>query len=69
MLGDVEEVTADQLRARVVTARDADPDVRAIIAGDGRIAYARVVRIIDILRQLEVTKFAINVAAEDLEGD
>ena len=69
VLGDVEEVTADQLRARVVIARDADPDVRAIIVGDGRIAYARVVRIIDILRQLEVTKFAINVAAEDLEGD
>ena len=66
---DREEVTEEQLRTRVRAAHDADPDVRAIIAGDGRIAYARVVRIIDILRQLEVTKFAINVAAEDLERD
>ncbi|MFT5356348.1 MAG: biopolymer transport protein ExbD [Polyangiales bacterium] len=66
---DREEVTEAQLRERVRAAHDADSEVRAIIAGDGRIAYARVVRIIDILRQLQVTKFAINVAAEDLEGD
>lgn len=66
---DREEVTEAQLRERVRAARDADPEVRAIIAGDGRIAYARVVRIIDVLRQLQVTKFAINVAPEDLEGD
>lgn len=66
---DREAVTEAELRSRVTTAREADPEVRAIIAGDGRIAYARVVRIIDILRQLQVTKFAINVAPEDLEGD
>ena len=69
VLNEVEEVSEAQLRTRVSAAHDSDPEVRAIIAGDGRIAYARVVRIIDILRQLEVTKFAINVAAEDLERD
>ncbi|MEM6959780.1 MAG: biopolymer transporter ExbD [Myxococcota bacterium] len=64
---DREEVTEDEFRARVAAAAEGDEEVRAIIAGDGRVAYARVVRVIDILRQLDVTKFAINVQQEDLE--
>ncbi len=66
---DQEPVTESELRARIATASEGDSETRAIIAGDGRVAYARVVRVIDILRSLNVTKFAINVAPEDLEGN
>ncbi len=66
---DREPVTMEQLREQVRAAREADADVRAIIAGDGRIEYAKVVQVIDVLRQLQVTKFAINVRPSDLEGN
>ncbi len=59
-------VNAEELRARVRAARDANEDLRAVIAADGRIAYAKVVQIIDILRQERVTKFAINVRPEEI---
>lgn len=66
---DREPVTMAELREQVAAAREADPEVRAIIAGDGRIEYAKVVQVIDVLRQLEVTKFAINVRPSDLEAN
>ena len=60
-------VDSEQLRTRVRAAREADEDLRAVIAADGRIAHANVVQVIDILRQERVTKFAINVKPEELE--
>ena len=56
------------LRVRVRAARAADPEVRAVIAADGRAAHAHVVHVMDLLRREEVTKFAINVDPEDLDG-
>jgi biopolymer transport protein ExbD len=56
------------LRARVRLAHGADPDTRAVIAADGRARHAQVVKVIDLLRQENVTKFAINVEPEDLAG-
>ncbi len=66
---DRDPITEDALRVQVREARAGDPDVRAIIAADGRIQHANVVRVIDLLRQERVTKFAINVRPSDLEGD
>ena len=48
------------LRAKVHGQRD--PQV--VIAADGRTPHAKVVHVIDVLRQENVTKFAINVEAE-----
>ena len=59
-------VDAEELRAKVRAAREADADLRAVIAADGRIAHAKVVQVIDILRQEQVTKFAINVRPEEI---
>ncbi|MDH3727775.1 MAG: biopolymer transporter ExbD, partial [Myxococcales bacterium] len=59
-------VNAEELRARVRAAREDNEDLRAVIAADGRIAHAKVVQIIDILRQERVTKFAINVRPEEI---
>lgn len=64
---DRDPITHEALRARVREAREEDPEVRAIIAADGRIQHANVVRVIDLLRQERVTKFAINVRPGDLE--
>ncbi|HSN84312.1 MAG TPA: biopolymer transporter ExbD [Polyangiales bacterium] len=59
-------VDPEELRLRVREARAADEDIRAVIAADGRIAHAKVVQIIDILRQEQITKFAINVRPEEI---
>jgi biopolymer transport protein ExbD len=38
--------------------------VRAIIAADSRVPHGRVVRVIDIVRQAQVAKFAIQTQPE-----
>ncbi len=59
-------VTAEELRIRVRAAREGNEDMRAVIAADGRIAHAKVVQVIDLLRQERITKFAINVRPEEI---
>lgn len=59
---DLQPVDEDTLRERVRQARAEDEETRAIIAGDGDVPYGRIVRVIDLLRSLHVTKFAINVS-------
>jgi biopolymer transport protein ExbD len=59
-------LSSTELRARVIEER-ARGDVSALIAADGRAAHKSVVRVIDLIRSEGVTKFAINVAPEDLE--
>lgn len=56
-----------QLRAKLVEARRRDPELRAVIAADGSVPHRRVIGIIDLLRQEQVERFAINVDADDLE--
>ena len=58
--------TPEDLRVKVRAAREADEEIRAVIAADGRIAHAKVVQVIDILRQERITKFAINVRPEEI---
>ena len=65
---DAEPVNDSQLRARVRTAHQRDPETRAVIAADGRTAHRHVVGIIDLLRQEGVAKFAINVEPADIHG-
>lgn len=62
-------VDADELRSRVQASREMHEDLRAVIAADGRIVHAKVVQVIDILRQERITKFAINVRPEDIGRD
>lgn len=67
---DRDPVSAEELRTRIRAARTSamGAEIRAIIAADGSIAHRNVVQVIDILRQEEVTKFAINVRPGDLEA-
>ena len=58
--------TTATLRERVRKAHAADAETRAVIAADGAVNHARVVRVIDLLRRENVTKFASNVDPEEL---
>lgn len=64
---DARPVSEDQLRNRVRAARAADSEVRAVLAADGRVPHRRVVQVIDLLRQEQVTKFAINVRPSQIQ--
>jgi biopolymer transport protein ExbD len=64
---DATAIDEPALRARIKAAHAADPDVRAVIAADGRTSHANVVHVIDLLRREDVTKFAIDVDPEDLD--
>lgn len=64
---DASPVAEDALRTKIREAFQRDRETRAVIAADGRTSHARVVRVIDLLRQEGISKFAINVRPEDLE--
>ena len=65
---DAKELTLEQMRGRVREEYAKDKETRAVIAADGRVSHAHVIKVIDLLRQEKVTKFAINVRPEDLAG-
>jgi biopolymer transport protein ExbD len=54
------------LRQRIRGERAKKPDLRAVIAADGSSQHRSVVKVIDLLRQEKVTRFAINVQPEDV---
>jgi biopolymer transport protein ExbD len=55
-----------QLRQRVRSRKEAKADVSALIAADGSVQHRAVIKVVDLLRSEGVTKFAINVAPEDI---
>jgi len=66
---DEKRVDENTLRKEIRAARANERDVKAIISADGRVRHAKVVEIIDLLRQENVNKFAINTSPKDLEFD
>ncbi len=63
---DAEPIEEAALQLKVRSARQADPETRAVIAADGRVNHAQVVRVIDLLRREDVTKFAFNVDPDEI---
>lgn len=61
---DAKPIDEPTLRGRIIDARNHKQEPQAIIAADGRTPHAKVVHVIDVLRQEQVTKFAINVEPE-----
>lgn len=49
------------LRAYLPTVAKTDPKVQAIIAADKEVSHGQVIRIIDLIRQLGIYKFALNI--------
>ena len=55
-----------EFRTRVHGEYAKSHDLRAVIAADGGAAHRNVVRVIDLLRQERVTRFALNVDPESI---
>jgi biopolymer transport protein ExbD len=53
------------LRKKIRLARSENEDVRIIIAADKTVEHGKVVHIIDLVRKEGVSKFAINIDAEE----
>jgi biopolymer transport protein ExbD len=60
------QVVDAELRQRIAAAKKAKPDLRAVIAADGRTSHRSVVRVVDLLRQENVNEFALDVRPEDV---
>lgn len=61
-----EKVDYETLRARVRAAGEASDELRAVIAADRGVRHGTFVRVVDIIRQAGVVKFAINVEEEEI---
>lgn len=55
-----------EIRKQLRSRRAQTKDLRATIAADGSVPHRTVVRVIDLLRQEHITRFAINVNPGDL---
>ncbi len=68
---DAEAIEDDAFRPAIRRYRTAlanpEADARAVIAADGRVSHSRFVQVLDILRDEQVSRFAINVRPEDLQ--
>lgn len=58
---DGDAVTRDQLREKLTTRFRQDPRVRAVIAADRAVRYENVVGAIDLLKQIGIDSFALNI--------
>jgi biopolymer transport protein TolR len=54
-------VTPDALRAAITAAVARDPKVQAVVAGDRKVSHGRVVWVLDTIRSLGITQFAIQI--------
>ena len=59
-------VTPDALRAAIQDAVARDPKSQAIIAGDKRVSHGRVVWVLDTIRSLGITQFAIQIDPREI---
>ena len=54
-------VTPDALRSAVAAAVAKDPKVQVVISGDKAVSHGRVVWVLDVVKSLGVTSFAIQI--------
>lgn len=64
---DADPIDEAHLRERIRSVRAQNPDAQAVIAADGQTDHRHVVHVIDVLRQEQITNFAINVQPEDVK--
>jgi biopolymer transport protein ExbD len=63
---DGQRVSPIELQQRVRSVAAADRETRALIAADGRTPHGDVVRVIDLLRRENLTRFSLNVDPTEL---
>jgi biopolymer transport protein ExbD len=55
----------DELRIRIQQKRAQEPDLQAIVSADKSVSHGEVVKVIDLIRKMDITKFAISVELEE----
>jgi biopolymer transport protein ExbD len=58
-----------QARSFSAQQRRAGQDARAVIEADRRVSHGEFIRVVDMLRRAEITRYAINVNPRDLERE
>ena len=58
---DGKPIDGDALRSELQARVQTDPKLHAVIAADKAVRYERVVRVIDVLKSVGVTAFALNI--------
>ena len=65
IFADTRPVTEQELVGVMRQRKAENPEVRAIIAADQRVPHGRVIRVIDLLRQAGVNKFATQTQPDE----
>jgi len=60
------QVTPDQLRSQVQDAVTKDPKTQAIIVGDKAVSHGRVVWVLDTIKGLGISSFAIQIDPSEM---
>ncbi|HEY4059711.1 MAG TPA: biopolymer transporter ExbD [Kofleriaceae bacterium] len=58
---DAAKISPDQLRVAIKAAIAKDPKTQAVITGDKNVAHGRVVWVLDTIKSLGITSFAIQI--------
>jgi biopolymer transport protein ExbD len=59
-------VTPEALRAAIRAAVAKDPKTQAVVAGDKRVSHGRVVWVLDTVKALGITQFAIQIDPQSM---
>jgi biopolymer transport protein ExbD len=57
----------DELKQAVTDKKRQNPDVQAIISADTNVSHGHVIKVIDLIRKLDISKFAISVELSEDE--
>ena len=66
---DAEPVDWDELRSNARSFAASEAEARAVIAADRRVSHGEFIRIVDILRDEGIMRYAINVNPQDLQRE
>jgi biopolymer transport protein ExbD len=65
---DKEEMTYDQLTARLKTVHDENPEAKVFVRGDTNTVHGNIIRVLDILRSVGFYKIAFEIKSEAGKG-
>jgi biopolymer transport protein ExbD len=58
-------ISLDELQTKIEQKRAQEPGLQAIVSADKSVSHGEVIKVIDLIRKLEITKFAISVELEE----
>ena len=68
-LGDEKMDNFESLKTQLVNRKTNNPDIQVAISADRKTYHQEVIRVIDMLRNIEINRFAINVEYHDGDGE